>query len=71
MTPVQERTTIAGNEITSMLAKVMEPMQHGKPFKDCLIQLVKRLFPEKTEILRTVEKVPVSQGMDKAGRRYC
>ena len=61
MTPVQERTTIVSYEIASRLASAMAPMQHGELFKDCLMQSIKTVFPEKTEILSTVEKVPLSR----------
>ena len=39
----------------------MAPLQHGDLFKDCMVQTVKTLFPEKADTLRTVEQVPLSR----------
>ena len=39
----------------------MAPLQHGELFKDCLVQSIQTLFPEKADILRTMQQVPLSR----------
>ena len=56
ITPHQQRTTAASYHIANILAKAIVPLQHGK-----LVQSVKILFPERADVLRTVEQVPLSR----------
>ena len=37
------------------------PLQHGELVKDCLVQSGEMLFPERVDVLRTVEQVPLSR----------
>ena len=61
MTPVLHRTTEVSYQISHKVAKAMAPLQHGELFKDCLVQSTLTLFPEKADILRTVQQVPLSR----------
>ena len=66
ITPHQQRTTAASYHIANILAKAIVyvlyvPLQHGKLVKHCLVQSVKILFPERADVLRTVEQVPLSR----------
>ena len=57
---MQQRTTEVNYQITHKLAKAMAPLQYGELFKDCLVQSIQTLLPEKADILRTVLQVPLS-----------
>ena len=61
ITPHQQRTTAASYRIANILAKPIVPLQHGNLVKHCLVQSVKILFPERADVLRTVEQVPLSR----------
>ena len=61
ITPHQQLTTAACHHIASILAKAILPLQHGKLVQDCLVQSVKILFPERADVLRTVEQVSLSR----------
>ena len=71
ITPHQQRTTAASYHIANILAKAMAPLQHGELVKDCLVQSGEMLFPERVDVLRTVEQVPLCQHMHKACGRHC
>ena len=61
ITPHNQQTTAASYRIANMLTKVMAPLQHGELVKDCLVQSGEMLFPERADVLRTVEQVPLSR----------
>ena len=61
ITTHQQQTTAASYHIANILAKAIVPLQHGKLVKHCLVQSVKILFPERADVLITVEQVPLSR----------
>ena len=61
ITPHQQRTTAASYHIANILAKAMAPLQHGELVEDRLVQSVKTLCPERADVFRTVEQVPLSR----------
>ena len=60
ITPHQHQTTAASYCNANILTKVMAPLQHGELVKDCLVQSGEIFFPERADVLRTVEQVPLS-----------
>ena len=71
ITPHQQQTTAASYRNANILPKAMAPLQHGELVKDCLVQSGEMLFPERVDVLRTVEQVPLCQHMHKACGRHC
>ena len=60
-TTAQKRATIAGYEVCYQIAKAMAPYSHSELIKDCMVSTIQALYPEKQDIQRAVESVPLSR----------
>ena len=61
LTPLQRRTTLASFKIVNRLAQAMAPLQHGELVKGCLTIAMQTLFPDKGDVTKIVEQVPLSR----------
>ncbi|XP_067933087.1 SCAN domain-containing protein 3-like [Watersipora subatra] len=60
-TPTDKRATEASLRVSKILAKTMLPYFHAEIVKECMVEAMERLFPDKRDVVGKVKAIPLSR----------